>query len=262
VKKHFLNMLRQRISALLSVGEENAEYWRHYYGDRVPIFRVSYAVDNDYFQRACEAASRTREEFRKSLGLEPGRPIILFAAKLIPRKRCGDLVDAFVSLSRSDKLHPVPYLLIVGAGEEREELERKATAAPPGDVRFLGFQNQSELPRFYDLCDVFVLASVDEPWGLSVNEAMAAGRAIIASDQVGCQRELVHPGVNGFVAKAGDVNSLSTSLEAIFTDPSLPARMGVESRRIIRDYTFESNVDGLREALAALVPGFPARRTE
>ena len=260
VKRHFLNLLRQRISALLSVGEENAEYWRHYFGDRLPIYRVSYAVDNDYFQRACETASRTREEFRRTLGLEPNRPIILFAAKLIPRKRCGDLVDAFVQLSRSAKLNPLPHLLIVGAGEEQAKLEQKAAGARPGDIRFLGFQNQSELPRFYDLCDVFVLASVDEPWGLAVNEAMAAGRAIIASDQVGCQRELVHPGVNGFVVKAGDVNSLTASLEEIVADPSLLAKMGAESRRIISNYTFESNVEGLREALAAVVPGFPALR--
>jgi glycosyltransferase involved in cell wall biosynthesis len=170
-------------------------------------------------------------------------------------------VDAVVQLSRSAKLNPAPYLLIVGAGELQAELEKKAAGAVAGAVRFLGFQNQSELPRFYDLCDVFVLASVDEPWGLAVNEAMAAGRAIIASDQVGCQRELVLPGVNGFVVKAGDVNGLAASLEAMFADPSLARQMGMESQRIISNYTFSHNVAGLREALAALVPGFPAHRT-
>jgi len=71
-----------------------------------------------------------------------------------------------------------------------------------GDIRFLGFRNQSELPRFYDLADVFVLASVDEPWGLSINEVMNAGRPVIVSDQVGCHRDLVHPGVNGSVIPA------------------------------------------------------------
>jgi len=140
-------------------------------------------------------------------------------------------------------------------------LEREAAVAPPGDIRFLGFQNQSELPRFYDLCDVFVLASVDEPWGLAINEAMAAGRAIIVSDQVGCQRDLVQSGVNGFVVKAGDTEALAASIEAMFADPMLAGKMGAESRRIISDYTFESNVEGLREALATLVPGYPAHRT-
>ena len=261
LKKVFFSMLRPAVSAVLSVGSENTAYWKHSLGEDLPIFRAPYAVDNDYFERACADASQTREEFRRSLGLEANRPVILFAAKLIPRKRCGDLVDAVVQLSRSAKLNPSPYLLIVGAGELQAELEKKAAGAVVGDVRFLGFQNQSELPRFYDLCDVFVLASVDEPWGLAVNEAMAAGRAIIASDQVGCQSELVHPGVNGFVVKAGDVNELAASLEALFADPSLAHKMGKESQRIISNYTFSHNVAGLREALAALVPGFPVHRT-
>jgi glycosyltransferase involved in cell wall biosynthesis len=261
LKKLFFSMLRPAVSAVLSVGSENTAYWKHSLGEDLPIFPAPYAVDNDYFQRACANASLTREEFRRSLGLEANRPVILFAAKLIQRKRCGDLVDAVVQLSRSAKLNPAPYLLIVGAGELQAELEKKAAGAVAGAVRFLGFQNQSELPRFYDLCDVFVLASVDEPWGLAVNEAMAAGRAIIASDQVGCQRELVLPGVNGFVVKAGDVNGLAASLEAMFADPSLARQMGMESQRIISNYTFSHNVAGLREALAALVPGFPARRT-
>ena len=58
-------------------------------------------------------------------------------------------------------------------------------------VRFLGFKNQSELPAYYDLCDVFVMPTVFEPWGLVVNEVMNAGKAVIASDQVGCAPDLV-----------------------------------------------------------------------
>lgn len=262
LKKQFFSLLRPAVSAVLSVGSENTAYWKYSLGEDLPVFRAPYAVDNDYFERACVEAAQTRVEFRKSLGLAADRPVILFAAKLMLRKRCGDLIDAFVQLTRSTKLDRTPYLLIVGAGEQQAELERKAAAAAVGDIRFLGFQNQSELPRFYDLCDVFVLASVDEPWGLAINEAMAAGRAIIASDQVGCHRDLVHPGVNGFVVRAGDVDGLAASLEAMLADPLLPGKMGAESRRIISNYTFENNVEGLREALAALVPGFPARRTE
>jgi glycosyltransferase involved in cell wall biosynthesis len=262
LKRRFFSMLRPAISAVLSVGSENTAYWKHSLGEDLPVFRAPYAVDNDYFERACAEASQTRAQFRESLGLAADRPVILFAAKLMPRKRCGDLIEAFLQLTRSSKLNRAPYLFIVGAGEQQAELELKATAARPGDVRFLGFQNQSELPRFYDLCDVFVLASVDEPWGLAINEAMAAGRAIIASDQVGCQRDLVQSGINGFVVSAGDVSGLAGSLEAILTDPLLARKMGAESRRIISDYTFQSNVEGLREALAALVPGFPALRAK
>src|SRR2546430_3298455 len=85
-------------------------------------------------------------------------------------------------------------------------------------VKFLGFRNQSELPSFYDLCDVFVLPSTSEPWGLVVNEAMAAGRPVVVSDQVGCARDLVQNGLNGFIFPVGDVEALAHALTRVLVD--------------------------------------------
>jgi glycosyltransferase involved in cell wall biosynthesis len=260
-KKLFFNWLKPRVSAVLSIGEENADYWRHNFGNDVPLFPCYYSVDNRFFQRKCAEASMTREEFRASLELDPGRPVILFAAKLIPRKRCIDLLEAHLRLTRSSGLEPFPYLLIVGDGEQRAMLETRARQARPGDVRFLGFRNQSELPRFYDLCNVFVLASVDEPWGLAINEVMNAGRPVIVTDRVGCQRNLVQHGVNGFVISAGDVNALAESLRTILASAQTAQAMGAESLRIIADYNFNQNVAGLRQALHAVAPGFPVIST-
>lgn len=258
LKSIFFKMLKKKISAVLSIGEDNSRYWRRYLGDKFPIFQVCYAVDNQFFQRECALASKSREEFRASLGLKPGRPVILFAAKLIPRKRCGDLLDAFLRLANDRAFATAPYLLIVGEGEERAMLEERAKAAKAGDVHFLGFRNQSELPRFYDLCDVFVLASVDEPWGLAINEVMNAGRAVIVSDQVGCQKNLVKNGLNGCVVRARDVGGLASALETVLVNDQQCRDMGIESLRTIKDFSFEQNVAGIRMALEALVPGFPA----
>jgi glycosyltransferase involved in cell wall biosynthesis len=247
---------------VLSVGDANSAYWRHYFGETFPIFPCHYAVDNLFFQQKSEAASRSREEFRACLGLAPGRPVILFAAKLISRKRCSDLLEAFLQVSSSNSVQPAPYLLIVGDGEERSALESRAKAARPGDVRFLGFRNQSELPRFYDLCNVFVLASVHEPWGLAVNEVMNAGRAVIVTDEVGCQKDLVQHGVNGCVIRGRDVQGLAASLQIVLASEATWQTMGEQSLRIIQNYTFDQNVSGLREALQTLVPGFSARDDE
>lgn len=256
-KRIFFRWLKPRISAALSIGDENAAYWKHNFGEQFPIFPCYYAVDNEFFQRECSLASKTREEFRASLGLEPGRPVILFAAKLIPRKRCADLLQAYLQFSKSGTIEPIPYLLIVGDGEQRSSLENGAREAHPGDILFLGFRNQSELPRFYDLCNLFVLASVDEPWGLAVNEVMNAARPVIVSDQVGCQKNLVHPGINGFVVPAGDVDSLAKALRTVLANEQSAQAMGAESLRIIGQYNFEQNVSGIRQALNAVTPGFP-----
>ena len=257
IKKRFFKWLKQRVSAVLTIGDENSAYWRSNFGKEFPLFPCYYAVDNQYFQRRCAEASKTREQFRASLSLKPGRPVILFAAKLIARKKCHDLVEAFLQLTRSRALDPDPYLLIVGSGEERARLERLAKETHQGDIRFVGFRNQTELPPFYDLCNVFVLPSVDEPWGLAVNEAMNAGRPIIVSDRVGCQKNLVHDGVNGLVIEAGDVHALAQALRVTLSRFQAAQAMGAESLRIIQQYNFDQNVAGLRQALHAVTPGFP-----
>jgi glycosyltransferase involved in cell wall biosynthesis len=259
-KALFFRILKDSISAVLSIGEANSAYWRHYLGDKAPIFPFYYSVDNDYFRQRCREASVKREDFRRGLGLEARRSVILYASKLQERKRCVDLLDAFLKLSVEQRLQPPPYLLIVGEGEERAALEERSKSARPGDVRFLGFQNQSALPRFYDLCDVFVLASVDEPWGLVVNEVMNAGKAVIVSDEVGCQRDLVEDNVNGYVIRARDVGGLANSLSRILADPQRSGEMGLKSLEKIQNFSFEQNVSGLRSALEAVVPRFTAAR--
>ena len=259
-KEFFFSMLKLCVSGVLAIGSANSAYWRHYFGKRIPAFPFYYSVDNDFFQQRCLEASEKREDFRREMGLERGRPVILFASKLQERKRCGDLLEAFLKLSSMKIDKPRPYLLIVGDGEQRTLLEERSRSAMPGDVRFFGFQNQTVLPAFYDLCDVFALVSVDEPWGLVVNEAMNAGKPIIASTEVGCQQDLVQNGVNGCVIRPGDIDGLAAGLNRILADPEASRRMGSKSIERIQAFSFEQNVLGLRRALEAVVSGFVALR--
>jgi len=60
------------------------------------------------------------------LGLEKGRPVILYVGKLYERKRPRDLFDAYQRLSSDQRTEPFPYLLFVGDGEQRRELETRA----------------------------------------------------------------------------------------------------------------------------------------
>jgi glycosyltransferase involved in cell wall biosynthesis len=219
---------------------------------------MPYAVDNDFFQRRAAEAVAGREALRAELALEPGRQVILFASKLQERKRCGDLVAAH-KLLRQSRPHLLPYLLIVGDGEERQRLEQQAAGDP--DIRFVGFRNQTELPRYFDLCDVFVLPSQHEPWGLVVNEAMNAGRAVVVSDDVGCQQDLVREGETGVVFPVGDVAALAAALERVLTTAGTAARLGAAARAHISRFGFEQDMAGLRQALVCCVPGFDARNS-
>jgi glycosyltransferase involved in cell wall biosynthesis len=144
-----------------------------------------------------------------------------------------------------------PYLVFVGDGEMLPALKAEAQRLG-SNVRFLGFRNQSELPAFFDLCDVFVLPSEREPWGLIVNEVMNAGRGVIITDQVGCAPDLVRDGENGHVYPVGDIDALARALGDVLQSPEKIASMGRASAEIIAKWSFQGDIDGLKAALNSI----------
>jgi glycosyltransferase involved in cell wall biosynthesis len=249
-KRCFFAALKPLVAAVLPIGTMNSRYWTHSFSEEMPQFLMPYAVDNGFFHRSALAATADKSAFRESLGLAPGRPVILFASKLQQRKHCDHLLDAFAQIRSASSVSPAPYLVIVGDGEQRAALEAAVRDRAIPDVRFAGFQNQTELPRFFDLASVFVLPSRHEPWGLIVNEAMASGRAVIASTDCGCAADLIDDGVNGFTFAAGDVAALTECLRRTFATPDTPQRLGDAAFERMRQWNFEEDIRGLRAALA------------
>jgi len=251
-KQLFFDVLKRLVDATLPIGTLNSAYWCHYLGEDFPQFLMPYAVDNAYFQQRAAAALAGRAELLAELDLDPSRPVILFASKLQYRKHCDDLLEAYLRLSPGNGVEPLPYLIIVGDGEARSALEKSAAATGFKGIRFCGFRNQSELPRFFDIASVFVLPSRHEPWGLIVNEVMNAGRAVIISDDVGCQPDLVTDGVQGGIFPVRDVEALKDALERVLESPETATQMGQLALERIQSWSFEEDVRGLREALAAV----------
>jgi glycosyltransferase involved in cell wall biosynthesis len=134
-------------------------------------------------------------------------------------------------------------ILFIGHGELRDELEQYAARHGVRAV-FTGFVNQSTLPRQYAIGDVFVLPSTYEPRGLVVNEAMAVGLPVIASDRVGAIGDLVRD-----VFPAGDAAALAEKLDSVADDPAVRERMSAWSREKISTWTYDAGVAGVKEAL-------------
>ena len=184
--------------------------------------------------------------------MSPSRPVILFAGKFQQRKNAAVLAAAFQSLDRG--ITRDPYLLFVGDGEQREIL--LAEARTDSSVRVVGFRNQRELPAFYDLADVFVLPSSKEPWGLAVNEAMASGCAIIATNECGCAADLIDESC-GRVVPADDPQSLASALTEILGDENTARGMGAKARERVSRFGFDEDLAGLSEAMKAVVSAPP-----
>ena len=253
-KRVFFEGLKRGVDAFLAIGSLNRRY---YVENGVPdsrIFDVPYAVDNERFAAQAQAAAADRAALRRSLGIAPGRPVVLFCAKLIERKRPRLLLDAFARI-HADPAMRLPVLAFVGDGPQRAELEAEAAKLGPDAVRFLGFKTQNELPACYGLADAFVLPSGQEAWGLVVNEVMCAGKAVICSDSIGCAPDLVRPGENGAIFRTDDVGDLARALADVLGDADRLAAMGNRSTEIIGRWGYAEDVAGLRAALAAVCPG-------
>ncbi|HYF98353.1 MAG TPA: glycosyltransferase family 4 protein [Coxiellaceae bacterium] len=241
LREKIVHYILKRADHLLAIGSRNRDFYLARGVDAKKVGLMPYCVDNDYFSK--RAALADKEALRQSLNLDPERPIILYASKLTSRKYADLLLEAYADLPE-----PRPYLLIIGEGELKPKLIAQIKNLQLNDVHLLGFRNQSELPAWYALADIFVLPSINETWGLVVNEAMNAGCAIIATTEVGSALDLVKEAENGFVIPPCDRAALRSALQAALSNKTYQ-RMGQRSGEIIAQWGIKENVIGLRKAL-------------
>ena len=239
LKNIYLGRIFARCRAFLAVGSRNRAYYEAHGVAPDRIFEMPYAVDNDFFTSRATAAAAA--DVRARHDIPDDRKIVLYAGKLTARKHADHLLAAWQQAQWVG--HARPVLLIVGDGELRARLEREADS----DIIFAGFRNQSEMPGYYAAADLFVLMSEREPWGLAVNEAMACGTGVVASDQVGAAHDLVDD-TTGARLPVGDVARLAHAL------PDLLQRsesLGRAARARIAGWDFAADIIGLKAALEA-----------
>jgi glycosyltransferase involved in cell wall biosynthesis len=128
-----------------------------------------------------------------------------------------------------------------------------------GSVRLPGFVQYDGLRALYARAGAFILPSVSDPWGLVVNEAMAAGLPVLVSNRCGCAPDLVEEGRNGFTFDPYDIEGLARlMLRMSSMSDAERAAMGQASREIIRRWTPETFATNLMKvvevALAAPRP--------
>ena len=161
---------------------------------------------------------------------------LLFVGRLSPEKNVVGLLKAWLQYRAAGGNWS---LLLAGDGPEGDALKTIAQeSAFAADVRFLGHRSARELLPIYAFAKGFVLPSTREPWGLVVNEAMAASLPVIVSNRCGCAEDLVQHGDNGFIfdpALEGDLAQCMTHLARL----SEPERLqqGLRSLARIGNYS-------------------------
>lgn len=168
-------------------------------------------------------------------------PKILFVGGLEPRKGLEFLV---LSLPEIRRAHPDAKLCVVAKTGFRgvdnvEWFEQLADRARVQDaVEFHESVSQDELMQLYSDADVVALPSRNEGWGLSLMEAMACERPVVAT-RVGGIPELVRDGEDGILVEPGDLRGLGDAIIGLLDDPDLRRRMGSSGRKRVEGYTWE-----------------------
>ena len=244
-KNLFISWLVKTAHGLLSIGSANTEFYLHHGARTDQIFAVPYAVNNEFFQ------ARSKVQAPPNDLPQSGKLIFLFASRLLARKHPLTLLYAFAALP--DSLREQAALVFIGNGEQAESLQAEIARLQMQDcVSFLGFKDQGSLASYLGSCDVFVLPSEKEPFGLIVNEAMNAAKPIITTNEVGAARDLVQHGKNGWIVEAGNQGELSNALKEAIEQRASLKTMGAQSLSNISAWDFQADLRGIKQALNAL----------
>jgi glycosyltransferase involved in cell wall biosynthesis len=141
------------------------------------------------------------------------------------------------------------WLLMAGDGQMRGQVQEMLKSEDIPNVIMPGFMNQDQLPSAYAAADLFVLPSAfNETWGLVVNEAMNFSLPVIVSDQVGCGKDLVRPGWNGFVFDHTSERELADRMVELAQDAQLRQTFGANSARLVTEYSVSHCAEGIVQA--------------
>jgi len=244
LRRAVLSWVYRHVDVAIAVGSNNRDYFR-WCG--IPADRIAFAphaIDTKRFADPGGTHEQRAAQWRQELAIPDGARTLVYAGKLQPKKDPTLLLEAFTRCAAAG------HLVFVGDGELESEL--RVRAANLSDVHFLPFQNQQAMPAVYRLGDVFVLPSrgPGETWGLALNEAMATGRPVVAGDKVGGARDLVTPGVNGWVFESGSLPQLTTIVRnALTCEHASLAAMGVAAEMASTRWSVEAAAAGIESAV-------------
>ncbi len=219
--------LKPKVDVFFVSGIRAAQHFRDRLKlDKKKIIEGYSVVDNNHF-----STGKTTKE---------NKPTLLCVARFAPEKNLQMLIEAFMESTLSQQWQ----LKIVGGGPLKESLHQSISNNQ--NIVLHDWLSYNELPDLYASASAFILPSQFEPWGLVVNEAMAAGLPILLSEEVGALPDLLEVGVNGLkfnIDKQELINSLNQLSDISTEDRS---KMGQRSLEIIKNYSCETWAEKMR----------------
>ena len=239
LKKIFLFLFFKLFDHFLYIGKHNYEFYRRNGVEKKKLLPSPYFVDNNFF----ELKSKKKNYKKKN------KLVFIFSGKFIERKKPLDILKALTS----PILKKYNYKFIfLGDGVLKKNCIQFCKKNNLKNILFLGFVNQKEIVKYYNLSDVIVMPSEYETWGLSINEAMASGCACIVTKETGCAKDLVKTkgkNQNGLIFDCGDISSLAFKIKYFLDNKKIISRWKKNSISIIKEYSLNKTVNSINKII-------------
>lgn len=244
IKARLVRWVVRNAAGLMPFGRFGQQFFERYGADPKRCFSVPCEPDYNLISSLPEAQLvKARTDF----GLDPARKRLVICGRLVQVKRVDLAIQAFAAIAAE---RPDWDLVIIGDGPLRDQLRAAVPAALSPRVIWTGFlDDQARISAIYRNAHALVCPSDYEPWALVINEAAAAGLAIIASSVVGAAAELVRDGVNGYLFPVGDLAALTHRMREL-TSPGVTHRLQKGSGEVLAQWRQAGDpVKGIRSAL-------------
>jgi len=230
----------EKLDARIAVSTTARDFAAHYFPGHYEI--IPNGVDVERFRPDVAPFSEYQRE---------GIVNLLFVGRLDPRKGADRLIAAMPRIL--ERTGGKVQLLVVGDSYMRPKLEASVAPSAKGHVRFLGHVPSGDLPRWYATGDIFVSpASGNESFGIVLIEAMASGRAVVASDIPG-YRSVITPGENALAVPPGDVPALADAIASLVLDPERRRRLGCKGHERAQEFSWPRVTDRIESVYRRVV---------
>lgn len=234
-------------TAYFASGEHAKDYFIKYGAKEEKIYFHNFTAlhKKDILEKSI--LPEEKREIRKKLSLPINSKICIAVGRYIPLKRYDVLIRLWKDMPKD------AVLLLIGGGPEKELYETIIKQENLSNVILQDFHPFDELLEYYRAADLFVHPTSYDVWGLVINEAMACGLPVIATDTCVAGLELIKNGENGFVSHLGDDKDFIEKVQTVLNDDTLRDKMSLCSIETIRPFYMENMIKSQIETIDTVV---------
>lgn len=234
-------LMVRRYDFFMCSGRECAEYSKFLGGQKKPAWTGAWdVVDNDTISHLAQNTARDRE-ILTHLEIESGRPFFFMPIRFLPKKNAGMVIDAYASYRRrAEDGGQIPAMLILcGQGPLEEEFRNQVRRLDlESHVKIRPWLRYDDVPRACRLSCGVLLASTHDQWGMTINEALAAGAPVLCSSRAGAH-EIVRNNINGFTFHPWEPDHLAALMFDIGQDEALLAKLRSQAAASVTTFSIQ-----------------------